>query len=494
MQTLAYKTVIVGSGIAGRTVASHLEPGTFVVVERGEDRDYGEMLKRFDSKLRETGDFHVAENHAYGSDMPWNIRPQLSRWNYSKYAMVRGGASNWWGGNTRRCSPETFTKDGPISWILSYNDLLPWYKQAEQRLNICGDVKNPQEAAPTPMPGAEYWRSAYAPYFTGTYLSNVALNKSATAKSQGLCKGRSQCTICREDAKARPDNIFEEHHGLYESMALQLDFDGELARSVECYDGKQIFNIDFDRIVIAANGIETPRLLARSNLPLAVRRQAIGRFYQDHGHMEIWCKIDKPLLYGNVGGLAHVHLPQISKYYSTPLGEIEISAFALTHEPPPAALKAGMNVDLLRSSGAGDFFRDLQGCFCIFCELEIPPQAEFRVDLESDNPRIIDENYPTVVQAFDDVLRQVCKRLTLLGVTVLGVDPKYRVGYNSHHLTGTMNCSAGENAVVDNDMRVIGTENVFIAGSSVMPRAGGHGPTLTIAALAERLGAHLAAL
>jgi glucose dehydrogenase len=56
-----------------------------------------------------------------------------------------------------------------------------------------------------------------------------------------------------------------------------------------------------------------------------------------------------------------------------------------------------------------------------------------------------------------------------------------------------MNCSDGPNGVVDRDLKVIGTSNVYVAGSSVMPRAGGHGPTLTIVALAARLGEHLVA-
>lgn len=493
MQTLAYDTVIVGSGFAGRTVASYLTPGSFVILERGENREYGEMQKRFDSKIREKNDFHEAENHAYGSDRPWNKRPQLSRWNYSKYSMVRGGASNWWGGNTRRCSPDTFTRSGPITWPMSYEELVPWYEAAERRLNVCGDLSNPHEPPVVAMPGAGYWRSAFNPYFHDTYLSNVALNKSSETRLQGLCMGRSQCTICREDAKARPDNIFVEHETLYETMVLQVEFDGDVARAVECYDGRQTFRIAFNRIVVAANGIETPRLLGRSQLPREVRRHAIGRFYQDHGHLEIWCKIDKPLLYGNVGGLAHVHVPDISRFYSTSLGDIEASAFALTHEPPPTAFKAGMDIDVLRSSGIRDFFQDLKGCFGMFCELEIPPTAGFYVDLESDEPRIADSNYPEVVAAFDDITRQMCRKLMARGVTVLGTEPKYRVGYNSHHFTGTMNCSPNENGVVDRNMRLIGTENVFVAGSSVMPRAGGHGPTLTIVALAERLGAHLQA-
>jgi choline dehydrogenase-like flavoprotein len=41
--------------------------------------------------------------------------------------------------------------------------------------------------------------------------------------------------------------------------------------------------------------------------------------------------------------------------------------------------------------------------------------------------------------------------------------------------------------VVDSDCRVHGTDNLFVAGGSVMPTAGFANPTLTIVALAVRL-------
>lgn len=46
--------------------------------------------------------------------------------------------------------------------------------------------------------------------------------------------------------------------------------------------------------------------------------------------------------------------------------------------------------------------------------------------------------------------------------------------------------------VVDPDCRVHGTENLFIAGSSVFPTSGFANPTFTIVALAIRLADHLA--
>ena len=45
--------------------------------------------------------------------------------------------------------------------------------------------------------------------------------------------------------------------------------------------------------------------------------------------------------------------------------------------------------------------------------------------------------------------------------------------------------------VVDENARVHGTSNLFIAGSSVFPRAGLANPTLTLVALAMRLADHI---
>ena len=44
--------------------------------------------------------------------------------------------------------------------------------------------------------------------------------------------------------------------------------------------------------------------------------------------------------------------------------------------------------------------------------------------------------------------------------------------------------------VLDPQLRVHGTDNVYVCGSAAFPSGGAANPTLTIAALAHRLGAH----
>lgn len=492
MQTLFYDTVIVGSGFAGRTVADYLPAGSFMILERGENRDFSEALKRYESAAGATPDAMDAQAYAYRSEMPWNAFSRLSRWNYSQYAMLRGGSSNWWGGKSTRFSPEVFASTAGLAWPFTYEEMSPWYAKAERRLNLSGDPANLDAPPVAPMPGAGYWRGAFAPYFANAYLYNTAINKTPDSPTtQGQCSGRANCAVCREDAKARPDNIFPEHPMLFETMVMAIQFDGERAVAIECYDGKQLFRVEFRRLVLACNGVETPRLLARSALPAGVRGAHIGAYLQDHAHLELSCKIGRPLAFGSAGGLTHVAVGDISGMYPTAAGELEVSALALTHEPRPETFKAGMNLEVLRQRGAGAFLRDLNGCFDLFCELEIPPQAGLRVDLASDEPQVQDAAYEALIPAFDDVVRQMVRKLALLGVTVTGVNPIYRTGYGGHHFCGTTNCSTGPESVVDTDMRLIGTDNVFIAGASVIPRAGGVAPTLTLVALAERLGSHL---
>ena len=56
--------------------------------------------------------------------------------------------------------------------------------------------------------------------------------------------------------------------------------------------------------------------------------------------------------------------------------------------------------------------------------------------------------------------------------------------------TTRMHCDP-QKGVVDNNCRVHGVDNLFVAGSVVFPTAGYANPTLTIIALALRLADHL---
>lgn len=62
-----------------------------------------------------------------------------------------------------------------------------------------------------------------------------------------------------------------------------------------------------------------------------------------------------------------------------------------------------------------------------------------------------------------------------------------------HHMGVTRMAESAERGVVDKNCQVFGTDNLFIAGSSVFPTSGWANPTLTIMAMSVRLGDHLKA-
>jgi choline dehydrogenase-like flavoprotein len=62
----------------------------------------------------------------------------------------------------------------------------------------------------------------------------------------------------------------------------------------------------------------------------------------------------------------------------------------------------------------------------------------------------------------------------------------------SHHLMGTTRMHEDpRQGVVDANCRVHGLDNLYVAGSSVLPTGGYANPTLTLVALALRLADHL---
>ncbi len=81
----------------------------------------------------------------------------------------------------------------------------------------------------------------------------------------------------------------------------------------------------------------------------------------------------------------------------------------------------------------------------------------------------------------------------LLGADELGCGAVPRGGTGWHQMGGTRMSPDPSTGVVDANCRHHQTENLFVAGSSVFPSSLGYAnPTLTIAAVALRLGDHLA--
>src|SRR6185436_10668712 len=144
---------IVGSGISAAMVADRLARTTsakIVVVEAGDDTvplaQRGAMRERF---LR-YGENPWGRDHLEGYEVEG---PLQSR------SMQVGGLAMHWGGVTPRFTPEDFrhrsTYGVGTDWPISYDDLDPFYLEAEEIMGVAGE-RGPAEldarAKPFPLP------------------------------------------------------------------------------------------------------------------------------------------------------------------------------------------------------------------------------------------------------------------------------------------------------------------------------------------------------
>ncbi|MCE0523876.1 MAG: GMC family oxidoreductase [Methylacidiphilales bacterium] len=146
----------------------------------------------------------------------------------------------------------------------------------------------------------------------------------------------------------------------------------------------------------------------------------------------------------------------------------------------------------------------------LYYQAEQMPNRDSRITLSTDQvdehgvPRVVvdlaftEQDIRTVVEAH----RVFVDRYRASGAGELIYDEQGLIEYvrasfqnfNSaaHHIGTTRMASSPDQGVVDENCKVHGLENLYVAGSSVFPTGGHANPTLTIVALALRLGEYLA--
>ncbi|MGZ8391799.1 MAG: FAD-dependent oxidoreductase [Gemmatimonadales bacterium] len=101
------------------------------------------------------------------------------------------------------------------------------------------------------------------------------------------------------------------------------------------------------------------------------------------------------------------------------------------------------------------------------------------------------ENMRRVMQLFDQAVRQAGVGYFERAFPDSAAAWQQALEPAKHHMGTTRMHVASRYGVVDENSRVHGTSNLYVTGSSVFPSGGYANPTLTIVALAARLGDHL---
>lgn len=445
------RVCIVGSGFAGTFLALSL-------VDYGLDALVIEAGPRLPPEAPLAGALELFPHRAYGDAVPAID---------GNRTIGLGGTSRWWSGVVTRLLPTDFRTRSEFGfgadWPLTYDDLEPYYEQAEALLVTHGGPPAPDSEPPRSRAYPVEWPPGVPP-------------APAVARELG---GFPLAFGTREGAPLRLDEI--ELGRFAGSPHATLVVERPVTRLI-CPDGKRVTAVETrrpdgsvevftaDAFVLAAGVLETARLLLCSPAP------------------------DAPAGLGNHHGLVGRFLHGHPRYRRE------------TERSPPDAAASGVHrtyefADSWRRQGLGavaaDFnFGGARPALDVTVELE--PDAENRVMLDPDRRDVWGR--PGVLVACDSTARD---RRTRQRAQELIVELAARAGRDGggetrltwFHPAGTCRMATRpELGVVDPAGRVFGLENLFVAGAAVFPTSGPANPTLTVVALALRLGDHLRGL
>jgi choline dehydrogenase-like flavoprotein len=488
-------TVIVGAGVCGMLVARELVRAgrDVLLLERG-------AHKTFDSQLgdgRHEGDVPGARHtHEIDPDTPYD-------WNY---IFGVGGSTLHWGGVTPRFMPADFELHSRygvgVDWPFGYRELEPFYESAERALGVAAgrDAPYPRRSPP-PLPAHPYApvddlvRPMLAPYYR---LPQARPTRSLGGRPACCASGR--CTLCPVNARysalhTLADSGLADAAGFRlepETAVARIQVSGRRAAAVECVSaGGERARVNARVVVLAAGGFENPAVLLRSGLD----GPDVGRWLNDHRHHLFSFELDRPSEAGRGTTIA----TGISyRYADGDFRARHASTIVYPDNRGEFMLRYFEDAILADRSGKREWRRlrrRFEHTLVMDTLTEDLPNRERRVELSTRRDEfglpLNRVHYPPRSDYVDRGLGHVAsdleRRLKPLGARRTG-----GLAYGGSHQLGTCRMGA-DGGVVDPNLRHHEVPNLYVAGGSAFPTYTAAHPTLTIAALAIRLGRHLAA-
>lgn len=472
-----FDVCVIGSGPAGTVVSRDLSTAGIKVLLIESGTGMGQWL--VDKKVQNLA------SYTFSGTTNYPLKKTKAR--------LLGGNSNFWTGRSERLHPSDFEihpytpKDNP--WPISYTDLCPYYARAEETLRVRAGPRS-QYAPPRgdaqpllpPSPNIDSLRQLVQP-------AGIVLDDSPTATPTKIPRFFS---VQREILPTANADFLQIVKGF---TVTKLETEGNKivsAHGKATANGKD-YSVKAKKFVVACGGIESPRLLLLSAghaFPNGIGNHSdrVGRGFNEHPAVNFYGRLQHSrhtLPLTNRIGRTHQFYSDFREEGLGAVLPVIRQAWILPHHVMPFRLA---NVPKKMLDGLSRLAR---ATFYVGVTIEqsISPSNRVTLSQEQDifgNPKAhLHFDYTEEDLRLLDRCRDLCRTIMqkINATSVL----ESEVTWSRHH-QGTCRMGADPNfSVVDPQLKVHHTDNLYVVGSETFVTGGAMQPVLTIVALAHRL-------
>ena len=512
-----FDVIIIGTGAGGGTLAYHLAPSgkRILLLERG---DYVPREKANWSTKAVNLEGRYATKEAWRDAEGQELHPHTNYW--------VGGNTKFYGAALFRLRREDFGElkhwgGTSPAWPISYDDLEPYYTQAEQLYHVHGrrseDPTDPPASAPYPYPPVshesrmqqladDFARLGLKPFHVPL---GVMLNEQDPRQSRCIrcdtCDGHPCLVYAKSDAQVLCVDPALEHPnvtlltGAYVSR-LETSPSGREVTRVVVERGGIIEAFSGDIVVVACGAINSAALLLRSTSDthprgLANGSDVVGRHYMGHVNSVLMAvsKCPNPTVFQKTLAVNDFYLG--SKEWEFPMGHISFvgKLDGETLKAGAPALAPGWTLELMAKHSL-DFWLTSEDL----------PDPSNRVTLDREGHIVLtyqpnnEEGHQRLIDRVKSLMKQqtrcpvhghecheglfarnlyVGQRIPLAGVA---------------HQNGTIRFGRDpRTSVLDPNSRAHEVDNLYVVDASFFPSSGAVNPALTVIANALRVADHL---
>jgi choline dehydrogenase-like flavoprotein len=479
-QPSIHDVCVIGSGPAGCTAAEELlsEGKKVIMLESGLDLQTDSNATTFSSSL---------DSYSNSGEIQYPLSTSRIR--------ALGGTSNIWTGRCPRLLPNDF-KGNPLApsggWPISYEDIKPFYQAAEKKLRVTGDTLSAGHApGDLPLPFTNKSRlgslrdtlASLLPFIKNKTSIDLLRDTLAPLQIKADPPPTSRNKITGGPIRfynILPTLVKHPNFTLISgatASSLESDSEGNIS-AVSCgfFDTNNMAmssKIAAKQFIVACGALESTRLLLLSKnkyYPKGIGNHSghLGRYFMEHPFVSYSADIPtmaKPERWGAL-----------------------VRTYQFSHD---------FNKDQLGDVLLGFYTTKNSSSLKIALGIEMSPESTNRLQLSKENIDSLghpglDLNFSFSSRdkasflAGEKLIHKIFKELNSNQVTK---NPELH--WSHHHIGTTRMSEDPEQGVVDKNLKVHGTKNLYVASSSTFVTSGVANPTLTITALSLRLAKHL---